>query len=173
MPGVYHDEYQIRQLVAFVKSLAGGGPRETAPGNPATGRQIFAGKGGCRQCHMVAGEGGRMGPDLTHIGSMRTVAHLRASITQPDREILPVWWWHELTTRDGRKVAGFRLNEDSYSIQLLDQNEVLMSVDKREIRSLNVDKKTSRMPAFVSMAATDLDDLVAYLRSLERKRMIE
>jgi cytochrome c oxidase cbb3-type subunit III len=173
MPGIYHDEFQLSQLVAFVKSLAGAGPREAVPGDAAAGRKFFEGKGGCRQCHLVAGQGGRMGPDLTYVGSARTAAHLRASIRTPDHEISPAWWWYELATKDGRKLAGFRLNEDSYSLQMLDQNENLVSIERPQIRSVSIEKKKSRMPAFASLSGTELDDLVAYLRSLERKRGTE
>ena len=38
----------------------------------------------CANCHMVDGEGGSVGPDLTRIGGRHDAAWLRDWITQPD-----------------------------------------------------------------------------------------
>src|SRR5207249_11945149 len=83
MPATSLSEAQLWQILSHVRLLAGAA-RVTVPGNPATGEKLFAGKGGCAKCHMIRGQGGRLGPDLTYIGSLRSPAHLRGSILRPD-----------------------------------------------------------------------------------------
>jgi cytochrome c oxidase cbb3-type subunit 3 len=168
MPATTIADAQLWQLVRYVRLLAGG-VRVTVPGNPSAGEKLFNGKGGCTKCHMIRGEGGRLGPDLTYIGSQRSPAHLRASILRPDEEISPAYWSVEAADQDGKVYSGIRLNEDTYSIQFIDLNENLHSLAKQNLRTLTVDRKKSRMPRYGEMlSAAELDDLVAYLYSLQR-----
>ena len=169
MPATSLSDRQLRQIVRYVRGLAGGS-RVTVPGHPAAGEKLFAGKGGCMKCHMIRGEGGRLGPDLTSIGSLRSPAHLRASILRPDEEISPAYWAVEAVDQIGTVHSGIRLNEDTYSIQMLDVNENLHSFAKKDLPTLTVDRKKSRMPGYAgAFTAAELDDLVAYLYSLQRK----
>jgi len=120
--------------------------------------------------HMVGGRGGAFGPDLTNIGSFRSPAHLRDSILRPNQEINPAYWSVEAVDRSGATYSGIRLNEDTYSIQIIDQNETLRSLAKEDLRTLRVDKKQSRMPTYAGLLTdSEIGDLVAYLYSLERK----
>jgi cytochrome c oxidase cbb3-type subunit 3 len=168
MPATSLSDRQLREIVTYVRSLAGG-TRVAIAGNAHAGERLFAGKGGCTKCHMIRGEGGRLGPDLTHIGSQRAPNHLRTSILQPDEEISPEFWTVDASDKDGKSYSGIRLNEDTYTIQILDLNENLYSLAKADLRSLTVDKTKSRMPAYQSVfTASEIDDLVAYLYSLQK-----
>ena len=169
MPATSLTDRHLWQIVGYVRQLAGAA-RVTLPGDPAAGEKLFAGKGGCAKCHMIRGEGGRLGPDLTYIGSQRSPAHLRSSILRPDEELSPAYWAVEAVDNNGQVYSGIRMNEDTYSIQILDVKENLHSLDKQDLRTLAFDKKKSRMPGYGSMfTASELDDLVAYLYSLQRK----
>src|SRR2546426_1512355 len=68
MPATSLSDRQVWQIVRDVRGLAGGA-RVTGPGHAATGGKLFRGKGGCAECPMVYGEGGRLGPGLAYIGS--------------------------------------------------------------------------------------------------------
>ncbi len=48
----------------------------------AKGEKVYAGKK-CALCHMVAGKGGKVGADLTHLGAERNVAWLREFLRNP------------------------------------------------------------------------------------------
>jgi cytochrome c oxidase cbb3-type subunit III len=169
MPATTLSDAQLGQIVQHLRLLAGG-VRVAVPGNPAAGASLFTGKGGCAKCHMVRGAGGRLGPDLTYIGSVRSPNHLRASILRPDEEVNRAYWSVEAVDNQGKSYSGIRMGEDTYSIQFLDLNEELNSLVKQDLKRLVVEKK-SRMPAYGQMLSDrEVEDLVAYLYSLEREK---
>ncbi|PYR60065.1 MAG: hypothetical protein DMF91_13130 [Acidobacteria bacterium] len=70
-------------------------------------------------------------------------------------------------TRDGKVINGRRLNEDTYTVQLMDDQERLVSLAKADLRDYTI-LKTSLMPSYKdTLGADDLADLVAYLLSLK------
>lgn len=169
MPGIYMEEHQVWQIVSYVRSLSTRREARTLAGDPARGERLFRGKGGCAACHMVNGAGGRRGPDLSDIGALRSPEHLRTSLVEPGKQVPGQWWTVRVRTPSGEQLAGFRLNEDTYSIQLLDEQGRLRSLLKSEVSSIELSKE-SIMPAYGALlTAAELEDLVAYLYSLRRK----
>ena len=169
MPATFLSDEQLWQIVRFVREVAGG-TRVKVPGDPGAGMKLFSGKGGCSKCHMVRGKGGSFGPDLSSVGSLRSPVHLRASILRPSEDISPAYWSVEAVGQDGAAYSGIRLNEDTYSIRIMEQNENLRSLAKKDLRMLRVDKEKSSMPAYSGVfTEAEIDDLVAYLYSMERK----
>lgn len=163
MPGLFYSPDRVWQVVAYLRSLS---QNEKAPGDAVRGAALFAAKG-CAGCHRVAGQGGRMGPDLTQIGSSRSLRHLREAMTNPDADVRQRYWRVSATGADGKALGGFLMNEDTYTVQLLDDAGNLRSVEKAGLRDYAVAKK-SKMPSFAKLTAAELDDLVAYLESLRR-----
>ncbi len=157
---------EIWQVAAFVRSL-GRIPRQPIAGDPAGGEKLFRSKGNCAQCHLVAGQGGRMGPELTEIGARRSAGYLRTAILDPEADIPTSFLQVRVVTRDGRKIIGVRLNENTFSIQIRDFSDRLHSFWKSELVELNKDWGRSPMPSYRGVfTAAELDDLVAYLVSL-------
>jgi len=170
MPGIYFEDVQLWQLVAFVRTLAAPRSPQPAQGNRANGETLFFGRAGCAGCHMIQGRGGRSGPDLSFVGSSRNPQHLRTSLLKPSEDFPIPWWTAEAEDKLGNRYSGRRLNEDTYTIQLLDAQRDLISLQKADLRSLRVEDKTSPMPSYEGkLPASELDDLVAYLSSLRRK----
>jgi hypothetical protein len=67
-------------------------------------------------------------------------------------------------------VPGIRINEDSFTIQLLDTAGRYHSFRKSELKSLRRLEGETPMPSYEGqIAAADLDDLVSYLASLKGK----
>ena len=159
-------------------------PPERLPGDQARGAQLYATKGACATCHAVHGRGGVYGPDLTAIGARRNAAYLRRALLAPAAEVpqsgtpyrgdvsLPEnFLFVRATTRDGRALAGVRLNEDAFSLQLRDATGRIHSVFKSELAELHKDRGFSPMPAYGEiLSAPELDDLVAYLASLRGQK---
>ena len=165
-----------RQLVAYVRSL--GRTAATArSGNVEKGSAIYR-TAGCASCHIIKGEGGAAGPELTAIGVVRGPDYLRQAVLDPAsvlprgvspiparnlNEFLPV----RVTTREGREVQGARINEDSFSIQLRDANGQFHSFRKADLKEIQKEFGKSLMPGYKDrVAASEIDDLVAYLSSL-------
>jgi putative heme-binding domain-containing protein len=170
MPSTFFNGAQLWQVVAYVRSLSERTPEPPPQGNIAAGRQVFSGKGGCPMCHMVDGEGGRLGPDLSLVGETRSAEHLRTSVLKPNQRLPPSDRSIRAVTRDGKTITGRRLNEDTYSVQLLDSQERLVSLLKDEVTEYEVIAESS-MPSYEGkLTETELDDLIAYLASLQRKR---
>ncbi|MBI3679540.1 MAG: c-type cytochrome [Acidobacteria bacterium] len=156
---------EVKAMIAYVRSL-GRTPRQPVPGDAGRGSQIYQGKGNCAQCHMLRGSGGRHGPDLSDIGLRRSPAHLRQSLTDPEAAFPHGYLYVEVTTRAGRNIAGARVNEDSFSIQLRDLAGDVHSFWKSELSDLKKHRDRSSMPAYKSLSQSELTDLVAYLASL-------
>ena len=165
MPGIFFNGRQMWQLVAFVRSLSAGRAAEQAKGDAELGKAVYAANG-CAGCHRIRGEGGRMGPDLSDIGAVRSLGHLQASILKPDDTVLPQHWMVRAKTKAGEQVSGRRMNEDTFSVQLIDAASRLVSMRKADLAEYEVDR-SSAMPAYEGkIQGADFDNLVAYVASL-------
>jgi putative heme-binding domain-containing protein len=159
------EEQELNDLVAFIRLLAGSGSApETVKGDPGRGRTLYA-KLACASCHQVGIEGSTYGPDLTRIGNARPVHYLRESLTEPSADVPPQYEGVTVVTRQGTRVQGVRVNEDTFSVQLRDASQKFRSFRKEDVREVSPVKQ-SLMPAYKQLPAKDLDDLVAYLASL-------
>jgi putative heme-binding domain-containing protein len=167
MPGHLMTQREIWQMTAHVRKLGGEGGG-TVKGDPAKGALLFSGKGGCLQCHFMDGRGGHLGPPLTGVARKRSASYLREKLVSPDRTVVDSFYMVTATLRDGGRVGGVRLNEDTWSIQLRDGSR-LISLAKADLASLDV-QKTTPMPSYSRFAASELDDLVAYLLSAGAKQ---
>jgi putative heme-binding domain-containing protein len=136
-------------------------------GNQAAGAAIVTGKGMCLTCHRVQGKGSRLGPDLTDIGTLRTIEQLVTSLVEPDAEILPENRFYRVVARDGVAISGRLLNLDSFQILMLDEKEQLRSFLKSDLREHGF-IKTSKMPSYrARLTPQELADVVAYLGTLK------
>jgi putative heme-binding domain-containing protein len=158
---------ELTGLVAFMR--AGFDTTESVNlGNAGRGKSVFEGKGQCATCHRVAGSGPRVAPDLSDIGIARTPAALQRSVREPSAAMLPINRPVRIITKDGKAIRGRRLNEDTYTVQLIDDQERLLSLSKRDLRSFEVDTK-SPMPAYAGRLTDDeIADVVAYLLTLKQ-----
>jgi hypothetical protein len=98
---------------------------------------------------------------------MRTPASLQRALVEPARALLPGNRSVRAVTRDGRTIRGRRLNEDSYYIQVIDEQSRLVSLAKADLRSLELIPASS-MPSFeTTLTADERADVIAYLLSLK------
>lgn len=163
-------EQTVWQVVAYVDSLSLDPDDVILPGSADHGRQLFIGKGNCASCHMVAGSGGRLGPDLSTVGNRRKPEELKTDMTDPDETVEPRWWTMKVTRGDGSYLEGLRVNEDTFTLRIMDDDENLWHFSKRDVRA-SERIETSTMPnASATLSVSEVDDLVAYLFSLRRER---
>jgi putative heme-binding domain-containing protein len=168
MPPFRFTSDEIRGLIAFVRAGLGADPDAPAVklGNAARGRTIFEGPGRCLDCHRVGTSGSRSGPDLSDVGAARTPTAILRSLVDPTGGMRPINRPVRAVTRDGIVVSGRRLNEDTYTVQVVTAEGRLVSLVKADLREWVV-SPMSTMPSYKERLSTDaLADLVAYLVSL-------
>jgi mono/diheme cytochrome c family protein len=126
MPGAWHmTTREIAQTAAFVRTLGKVETRAAVKGDAGRGKAIYA-KQGCGGCHTTKEGGGFMGPDLSSIGSRRSLAHLRESVLTPEASLSGSFVYTTVTMPDGRKIAGQRLFEDTFTLLVRDSPVTIM-----------------------------------------------
>jgi putative heme-binding domain-containing protein len=165
MPPNNFSEAQASAIVQFLRAKA----RRAAAsaGNTANGQAIFTGKGNCASCHRVNGSGSRLGPDLSEIGRLRHSTDIEQAIVNPDLLIVPSNRFVRLVTRDGATITGRLLNQDAFTVQLLDSKEQLRTLLRGDLKEFTfIDK--SPMPSYRGkLSPQEITDLVSYLVSLQ------
>ncbi len=176
--GVGMTPEEIWQVVSYIHSVE---TKTTPVGDAQHGDALFHSSAGCATCHMVNGKGGRLGPELTSIGAARSVDSLVESVRNPNRRL--AWGLMESTkefpqeylsvtvvTAKGEKISGVVLNEDNFSVQMMDTRERIHLFNKEKLKSCEI-SRDSLMPAYDTKALNDKDlqDIVAYLVSLSAK----
>src|SRR5262249_17435182 len=179
MPRSRLDKEQIKQVAVFVRRL-GQLPPERVPGDPRRGKELYLAKGACAQCHAINGRGGAFGPDLTEIGLRRGARYLRVALTDPEADVpksftafradasIPENFLQvRVVTKDGLRLSGARVNEDTFSIQFRDIAGRIHSFFKSDLAELNKDWGKSSMPSYRDIfSKEEMDDVVAFLVSL-------
>ena len=164
MPPSSLTESQARAVVAYLHALAA---EPVGAGDAARGKGLFEGKGNCRSCHRIHGDGARLGPDLSAIGSSRKPEDLARSILYPEAEIARENRMYRVVTKSGATVSGRLLNQDSFTVQLLDSEERLRSFVKSDLREYGVVDQ-SPMPSYQGkLSSQEVADLVSFLGSLQ------
>jgi len=166
MPGRRLDPPEITGIIAFVRNMRDFNASTVMLGDRARGRTKFE-EAKCLTCHQVNGVGSHLGPDLTEIGRSRPAGTLQQSLTDPTSRMLPINRPVRIVTKDGKTINGRRLNEDTFTVQLIDDQERLLSLAKADLREYTI-LKTSAMPSYKDqLNAQEMADLLAYLVSLK------
>ncbi|HKV62527.1 MAG TPA: c-type cytochrome [Candidatus Acidoferrum sp.] len=172
--GVGMTEEEIWQVISYIRSVQAKAPAQIM-GNAAHGKELFYGNAACATCHMIQGKGGRLGPDLSTTGSARSTDYLVESIRNPSRrlaqgiseamkEFSQEYETVTVVTADGTKLMGVVLNEDNFTLQMMDAQEQLHLLQKEKLRSYEK-TRGSLMPPYDQkmLSDKDLQDLIAYL----------
>jgi cytochrome c oxidase cbb3-type subunit 3 len=168
MPPNNFTDFQAGTILAYLRSVASDG-RTSMPngGDAARGKAIFEGKGGCAGCHRVYGVGSRVGPDLSDIGALRRVAEIQLSLLDPNAEVLAQNRYYRVVTKSGETITGRLLNEDTFSIQILDTRERLLSLRRSDLRDAGF-LNESPMPSYRDkLSEAERADVITYLASLK------
>jgi alcohol dehydrogenase (cytochrome c) len=168
MSGHWIGEDEIWKILSFVRVLeksAAGKPAgcEAGPGDASRGKALFSGKGGCESCHAA---GARLGPDLSSIGATHARAHLRESIIDANRHVAPQYRAARLRTKSGETLRALLLNQDEYTVHVMDGREQIRSFPRADLVEFAV-LKESFMPSFEKiLTPQETDDVVAHLCTL-------
>lgn len=137
-------------------------------GSADRGRELFFNqeKSICLRCHRLVEQGGRIGPDLTAIGSRFSRMHLIESILEPSRTIAPSYETITVLLASGLVVSGVKVSESEVALVLGDEQGKLHEIPKGEIDE-RVRQPRSTMPDGLEKRMTDREflDLVTFLVS--------
>ena len=166
---------EVWQVVSYLRTLEK--PPVAAKGDARRGESLFSGASTrCSSCHIVNGRGGRLGPELTTVGSARSRAYILESIREPGKHLSEIRGLGEATmkfdtvtleTADGRTIVGVPMNEDTFTVQVMDTSERVHSFEKKALKSFRHERR-SLMPVYDAnrLSDADLDDVLAYLQTL-------
>ncbi|MSO35912.1 MAG: c-type cytochrome [Acidobacteria bacterium] len=156
---------EVWQMLAYLRTLAAPAPSDPPRGTAANGARLFAAH--CASCHRVSAAGGRIGPDLSRIGSARSREVIALRIRRGAEEFRPGYAPVTITPADGPPISGVKKNEDLFSVQIMDARERIQGYEKDKMKAV-VDGKRSAMPVFGPDRLSDgeLDDLLRYLQTL-------
>ena len=169
MPGRQLDTAQMTGLIAYLRNMRDFNTSAVKLGDPAQGKAIFEGRGQCMTCHSVVGKGSHIAPDLSDIGASRAPSALQKSLVDPNSMMMPINRPIRIVTKDGKTINGRRLNEDTYTVQLIDDHEHLLSLSKADFREYAILQSSPMSSYKDKLNEGDISDLVAYLVSLKGK----
>ena len=176
--GVGMTAEEVWEVITYIRSVE---KKTAVTGNAAKGDALFHGTAGCATCHMVNGKGGRLGPELSSTGAARSADSLAESVRNPSQRL--AWGLIESTkefpqeyssvnveTADGQKFSGVVLNEDNFTLQMMDMREQIHLFEKDKLKTCEI-SRASRMPAYDSKMLSDseLRDIIAFLVSVSAR----
>lgn len=177
MPNMDTTPEEAQAIAAFLSTLVTEEePDEEAtaflqtPGDPEKGKKLFFDPEGtvyCSKCHRVNGEGGEVGPDLSHVGASRTPEFLLESILNPKAVITSGYATVLILTKDGEFITGIKKNEDDSGLAIIDKEGKELYIRKEEIKKYKT-QKLSMMPGNFKdlLEAGEMADILAYLKTL-------
>ncbi|MCY4588342.1 MAG: c-type cytochrome [Bryobacterales bacterium] len=157
-------EEQLWQMTAYVSSLSRPAYEVDVPGDPEAGKALYHGKAGCANCHMIRGEGGSLGPDLSNAGLQNYVLQLREGVLEPNKRITPGFDPVRVVTHSGETIEGVAKNYTNYSMQLLDRSGTLHLLDTGGLKEI-VFLKDTWMPANLTDRFSDdeIQNILAFV----------
>jgi putative heme-binding domain-containing protein len=168
MPGRQLASPDVVAIIAYVRNMRDFNSKMVALGDPGRGQAVF--ESSCLSCHRVNGKGSRVAPDLSEIGLTRSAASLQQALLTPSAVMFPINRPVRAVTKDGKAVSGRRLNEDTFTVQIMDDKEQLVSLVKADLRAYTI-LTESTMPSFDGkLTPAQLADVVSYLASLKGRR---
>jgi alcohol dehydrogenase (cytochrome c) len=154
----------ITDYVVLLKAPAADNPID---GDAAAGERFFTGKGECVSCHMVRGQGGVLGPDLSNLARERRTRQIQRALEAPGAEPNASFRTVSVRLRDGRVIRGFAKYENLFDLGVQSLDGEYHSFSRDEIAELT--RQPSLMPQ-LEATAREKQDLLAYLTRLTADR---
>jgi putative heme-binding domain-containing protein len=159
---------KLQALVRYVRTLQGRSDALPIPGDPKPGAALFFGRAQCSQCHMIDGQGGFIGSDLSAYAANFLPDEIRHAILNV-RDANGSASQVNVTLVDGGVWDGVVRNEDNFSLQLQSSDGAFHLLQKTQIAGI----KPSSHPLMPqdygqTLSPAELDDIVGYLMSVAR-----
>jgi putative heme-binding domain-containing protein len=152
-------------VVAYIRSE---GPKSKGKavdnGDPIRGKKLYE-RHNCGSCHWAAGEGGRLGTDLTGIAA--TPDYVRESLRNPNALVDGMHQRVTLLDPGGVIIAGKLMSEDTFNMLIMSMDQKLLSVAKDRVTIKY--SQVSLMPSFRDqLKPKDIEDLTSYVLSIKK-----
>jgi putative heme-binding domain-containing protein len=152
-------------IVAYIRSMSDPAGRKSIAaksGSAIRGKALFENQARCSACHRIRGQGGRSGPDLTEAGLNLRAIEIETAILEPGAgdffRAQPI----RIVPKSGPAVTGLLLNQDSYTLQIQDDQGNLRSFRRSELAECA--PVNSPMPSYKGkLNAQELADIIAYV----------
>jgi len=135
-------------------------PEVLAQADSAKGRAIF--QNVCAACHVLNGEGGHIGPDITG-GARANLDYLLQNIGDPSAVVARDYQLTTLTMKDGRALAGFVRAQNDRTVLLQTLTEAITlptgDISKTEVAPISLMPKG----LLEALGETEVRDLIRYL----------
>ena len=156
----------IKDVIAYLRVLQGKTSDTKVNGDPSAGRALFFGRAECSQCHMVKGEGGFIGSDLTDYASGVTQDVILLAITKPDAVLAPSSTIVELLLPNGERIIGTARAEDNFNITVQMKDGRWRTFDKSKLADVKHTGHSLHPRDYgIRLSTKELDDLTSYLVS--------
>ena len=164
MPAAGLPDDSAWKIVAYIRSLRSRASDENVEGNLEHGAELFHGTARCSECHMIRGNGGLLGPDLSNIGAERTLRQLLEALTTVRPNIPFGFQPVRIRTKSGETVSGVIKKENNFSMQVMDRQYRLHLLNRDELRDVDYSTK-SLMPNDYGKRLTpgELQDVLRFL----------
>ena len=156
----------VTGVVPIVATTGHSAAQDSGPRAAVANGRALVERSKCLDCHRIGDRGSRLGPTLTDIGNLRSREELRDALVAPDQDVLPEHRSVRLVTKDGATIVGRLLNQDAFSIQLMNADEQLKSYARSSLREQTIATK-GLMPSYEGkLTSQEIADVVNYLASL-------
>ncbi len=145
MPPHPYNDTQTWMLVTYLRSIGVRGVANLPPGDGRRGRQIF--NDNCSRCHRVGTMGSSLGPNLSSLLSRRSLEYIETAVRDPNNFIVPGYRTARVTLTNNERYEGVLMNEDAFSIQLIDSEQRLRAFSKGDVSRFDKPQQ-SLMPVF-------------------------
>ena len=143
------------------KVIDGLAPLVLKGGDAAKGKVVFTQQ--CAKCHAYGGEGGKVGPDLTGMGT-HPREELLIHILDPSRSVEGNFLQYTLATADGKVLNGLLASESKTAVELIDAEGKTHRVLREEIEEFAASKRSLMPEGFEKQVGPEgVADLLAFL----------
>jgi len=167
MPAFQHlGKPAITSLVSYLKDLQGKNHSAPLPGDPKRGEALFFTSAQCSTCHMAAGKGGFIAPDLSSYGQTHAAEKIKSAITNPaERDSIKAMV--TAITSSGERYQGMIRNEDNFSLQLQSTDGAFHFLSKAELKAIERGQGSLMPPDYASkLSEAQLNDIASFLLKL-------
>ena len=155
-------QQEVADVVRYLRTLQGRGDIVKLPGDPNQGKALFFGKAHCSDCHMVNGQGGFIGSDLSFYGADTKPDLMRAIILDPDKNLPADKKATTVVTLTGQKITGMLKVKDNFSLSIQTPDGAFHYLPNSKLARVDL-YSSSLMPGGSTLSGKEVDDLISYL----------